>query len=68
MSLKLLLGRTARRKFFEGAIWNFCYPNEGNSSPLLMYAIPLSATEECLLDRGPYPSNNDLLMAMLIND
>ena len=52
----------------RGTIWNFCYLNEGRRSPLLMYAIPLNATEECLLDRGSYPSNNDILRAMLINE
>ena len=33
-----------------------------------MYAIPLDVSEECLLDRWAYPSNNDLLRSMLINE
>ena len=52
----------------RGKIWNFCYLDEGRRSPLLIYEIPLNETEECLSDRGSYPSNNALLRAMLIND
>ena len=33
-----------------------------------MYAISLDVSEECLLDRWAYPSNNDLLRSMLINE
>ena len=33
-----------------------------------MYAIPLGVSEDCLLDRWDYPSNNDLLRSMLINE
>ena len=69
MSLKLFptagcLGGNSPR----GAIWNFCYLNECQSSPLSMYAIPLIASEECLLDGSAYPNNNDLLRSMLINE
>ena len=52
----------------RGTIWNFCYLNGSRGSPLLMYAIPLDVSEECLLDRWTYPSNNDLLRPMLINE
>ena len=33
-----------------------------------MYAVPLRFTEECLSDRWSYPSNNDRLRSMLINE
>ena len=33
-----------------------------------MYAIPIAVSEECLLGRWAYPSSNDLLMSMLINE
>ena len=33
-----------------------------------MYAIPLSAAAECLTDKDPSPSSNDLLRSMLINE
>ena len=33
-----------------------------------MYATPLNVSEECLSDRWAYPSNNDLLRSMLINE
>ena len=33
-----------------------------------MCAIPLDVSEDCLLDRWAYPSNDDLLMSMLISE
>ena len=33
-----------------------------------MYAIPLAVSGDCLLGRWAYPSSNDLLMSMLINE
>ena len=32
------------------------------------YAIPIDVSGGCLLDRWAYPSNNDLLRSMLINE
>ena len=52
----------------RGAIWNFCYLDESSRSPLLMDAVPLDVTEECLLDQVSYPSNSDFLRSSLINE
>ena len=57
-------GRLPGGKSLRGENWNFAYPRRSRESPILAYAHSLNANEEDLLDKAPYPSNNDFLRSV----
>ena len=69
MSLRIFsrVGRLAG-KSLRGAIRNFCYLRMSRERPLPMYAHSKNVSEEDLLGGMSYPSNNDFVRSVLINE